>query len=323
MDQPKDSTATELRPSMSPDVRILVTDFGPIAEGMIDLRPLTVFVGPSNTGKTYFAILIYALDRALSGFTRFPRYDAAYHRDDQTADSAVLEEEIRQIQEKLESEEQSLRFSHLPAYMRMAVRSYFSDPGKLGTYLKAQLLRCFDLESIDNLDLSFGSSRGMNIALSISEKDRVLWRFDAATSQTDILTSGYIEDMPLLREAQSGAGLEYDPELRSLFSNVLDSEIGKRIYRESHSDTEAGHNPHPFGLFSNPYYPNIGGWSRLPGPRLSNYPIGDSAIKSSYYLPAARSGIMQSHRVIALPCGACRQSRVRTVRTSDVFRRDG
>ena len=40
-----------------------VTDFGPIISAKLDLRPLTVFVGPSNTGKSYLAILIYALHR--------------------------------------------------------------------------------------------------------------------------------------------------------------------------------------------------------------------------------------------------------------------
>ncbi len=44
-----------------PKVEISVKNFGPIAEADIDLRPLTVFVGPSNTGKTYFATLVYAL----------------------------------------------------------------------------------------------------------------------------------------------------------------------------------------------------------------------------------------------------------------------
>ena len=43
-----------------------VADFGPIVEAKIDLRPLTVFVGPSNTGKSYLAILIYALHRYFS-----------------------------------------------------------------------------------------------------------------------------------------------------------------------------------------------------------------------------------------------------------------
>ena len=38
----------------------------------MDLRPLTVFVGPSNTGKTSLATLIYALHRASEGFGRMP-----------------------------------------------------------------------------------------------------------------------------------------------------------------------------------------------------------------------------------------------------------
>lgn len=45
------------------DLTVTVEDFGPIGEGSVDLRPLTVFVGPSNTGKSYLAILLYALHR--------------------------------------------------------------------------------------------------------------------------------------------------------------------------------------------------------------------------------------------------------------------
>ena len=42
---------------------IEVKDFGPIIEGRVELRPLTVFAGPSNTGKSWLATLIYALLR--------------------------------------------------------------------------------------------------------------------------------------------------------------------------------------------------------------------------------------------------------------------
>ena len=44
-------------------LELTVTNFGPIAEAKVELRPLTVFVGPSNTGKSYMAALIYALHR--------------------------------------------------------------------------------------------------------------------------------------------------------------------------------------------------------------------------------------------------------------------
>ena len=37
------------------NIQIAVENFGPIEKAEIDLRPLTVFVGESNTGKTYLA----------------------------------------------------------------------------------------------------------------------------------------------------------------------------------------------------------------------------------------------------------------------------
>ena len=40
-----------------------VSEFGPIARAAVELRPLTVFIGPSNTGKSWLATLIYALHR--------------------------------------------------------------------------------------------------------------------------------------------------------------------------------------------------------------------------------------------------------------------
>ena len=43
---------------------ISVKNFGPIAEGSVDLKPLTIFVGPSNTGKSYMATAVYAVMRA-------------------------------------------------------------------------------------------------------------------------------------------------------------------------------------------------------------------------------------------------------------------
>ena len=58
--------------------RIEVADFGPIEHAAVDLRPLTVFAGPSNTGKSYLAMLVYALHRIFGSFQpatfRLPSY---------------------------------------------------------------------------------------------------------------------------------------------------------------------------------------------------------------------------------------------------------
>lgn len=51
----------------SANYRLEVADFGPIARANVEFRPLTVFVGPSNTGKSYLAVLVYALHRCLAG----------------------------------------------------------------------------------------------------------------------------------------------------------------------------------------------------------------------------------------------------------------
>ena len=42
-------------------LKVTAKDFGPIIEGTVGLKPLTVFVGPSNTGKSYMATLVYLL----------------------------------------------------------------------------------------------------------------------------------------------------------------------------------------------------------------------------------------------------------------------
>ena len=93
-----------------PKVEIAVENFGPIAEANIDLRPLTVFVGPSNTGKTYFATLVYALHGFLDGFSRIPLLNFAgssfakvVSDSDISANSIASEEEIREIIQKSEN----------------------------------------------------------------------------------------------------------------------------------------------------------------------------------------------------------------------------
>lgn len=48
-------------------LEIEVTNFGPIVEANVELRPFTLFVGPSNTGKSYLAVMIYVLHRMFSG----------------------------------------------------------------------------------------------------------------------------------------------------------------------------------------------------------------------------------------------------------------
>ena len=54
---------TRAKATTHPPLTLDVTDFGPIARASVELRPLTVFVGPGNTGKTWLTTLVYALYR--------------------------------------------------------------------------------------------------------------------------------------------------------------------------------------------------------------------------------------------------------------------
>ena len=40
---------------------VLISDFGPIKKAAISLRPLTIFIGTNNTGKSYAAMLVHSL----------------------------------------------------------------------------------------------------------------------------------------------------------------------------------------------------------------------------------------------------------------------
>jgi len=46
---------------MIKSVRLKVKNFGYVGEGEIELVPITVLIGPNNTGKSYTAMLLYAL----------------------------------------------------------------------------------------------------------------------------------------------------------------------------------------------------------------------------------------------------------------------
>jgi hypothetical protein len=49
-------------------IKLTVEDFGPIRSAKnVEVRPLTVFVGPNNCGKSYLAMLVHALCRTPEG----------------------------------------------------------------------------------------------------------------------------------------------------------------------------------------------------------------------------------------------------------------
>ena len=243
------------------------------------MRPLTIFVGPSNTGKTYFAILVYALRRILRGFPRLPViHPSQYHsigldrRADETpTDEDALEEDVLEILSKIEAHERPFSFGDLPIRVRQIAESTLNDPNLLGAILSAELQRCFDLDSVPELIGSSGSAN-MSIALETNESRTSLWHFEMEVSESNVSTLGRIEDIVILPAGITRERSAFEYVLEE-FEELGEEDRGVEAFREIQN---------PADLLEQLIHPWAASWR-----------------DRTHYLPAARSGIMQSHRVIA------------------------
>ena len=265
-------------PPAGPDVRIEATNFGPIEHAAVDLRPLTVFVGPSNTGKTYFAVLIYALYRILGGFRRFPvPFHRGYRRGmlsapggPAAAETVLRRRELRDLLDKLEADAASFSLCDVPERARDAVRTFLLDSETLQAGLETEFMRCFDVESASELVRLPGRQREMEISLAVREKNRNLWGLRAGVSESGVIADSRLEE-----------DMAFFPE------GGLDSTFARRIRILSRRlGPAAGDRGYPIEAFFEELF-------------FAAFRSGGAQEGDTYYLPAARSGIMQSHRVIA------------------------
>ena len=267
--------------STPPDVRMEVKNFGPIAQGSVDLRPLTVFVGKSNTGKTYLATLIYALRRITDGFSRFPFFvfnhifPLADFDIDNSLSEDVIEEEFRKVIDKLEDVDRAFRFSDLPKSMHDASQTILEDAEEVGW--KDELVRCFDLESVSDIVSLFGYSNRAEVSVIVSENGRDLWRLTLEIVESDVKMCVLIEDedMVLLPKGRERKNLSWR------FSRLPDLERDEPRFKNRR---------YSLNMFFVDILEYILFQARAVNPNLP---------AETHYLPAARSGIMQSHRVIA------------------------
>ena len=235
------------RPPKAPMVTISVENFGPIEHGKIDLRPMNIFVGPSNTGKTWFAVLIYALHRMLDGFFDFlPVMAYLPHEFPQNVKA------IQKILDKLNSSSGKLLFSDLDEEDRENFQSIFTNPEFLGNSLRDELERCFDLDAASDLIRMSKDCNEACVSLKIEGSAEVSWNFHMSIlSNSDIHTNGKMEDFDLKR-----------------VENAFEKKVEKIFSGEQISD----------------FFTNLSREMERP---------------DAHYLPADRSGIMHTYRVVA------------------------
>ncbi len=253
-------------------IQIDVRNVGPISSASVKLKPLTVFVGPSNTGKTYLSTVTYALHRVLSGFRRLPvphrslihPYDILESERPTPSsvrrDSGVSADAITSLLVKCSTRDEPFMFSDLSEPIRDSVMSVLRNPELLGRDVEIELKRCFDSAAVGDLIRMSDQTDKMRIAVRIGDDNHDYWHFGANLSDQNISVAGAIGNMILISQTE-------DPAL----------------YPVMKLRDQSGHTP--TSLFLNALL-DVGTGNRtgIP-PRI-------------YYLPAARGGIMQSHHMI-------------------------
>ena len=265
-----------------------VSDFGPIAEAKIELRPLTVFVGPSNTGKSYLAILIYALHRFLGpefpglGFgNRFMFHPSPFPpslRDNLTLSDRELGTVLHWARDSF-SKPIGKRGSDpgkivVPEEIVALVRPVFEQMDGFAEYFDAEVRRCFGVDEFRQL-IRRPRTKGTKVTLRR--------RVDA--------------------EAGDAEPLEFTFSTRGKkprFSSSVPP--GTALY------VPAGEGPFRWSL--------QGIAETLPGAAdpdedktlrrtlllhlfdaVFSYSVGEAS-RYAYYLPADRTGVMHAHRVV-------------------------
>ena len=123
-----------------------VADFGPIARACVELRPLTVFVGPSNTGKSWLATLVYALHHYFGNSARGPgpwvwaTFDAPLPEGASTALLRIAEQLSRSVSASAEPAERI----ELTVPVTAAIRMYLEQQSAA---IGEEIERCFGVDT--------------------------------------------------------------------------------------------------------------------------------------------------------------------------------
>ena len=240
-----------------------VKDFGPIAQASVELRPFTVFVGASNTGKSYLAILLYALHQFFGGFADpigtgyLPgRLRRLSHTPKQMSDDQFetmiswLRTMLEEAQGKRELEAQ------LPDNLAALVRPVLQDVGEMTPLLDAEARRCFGVAELgDLIRQPAGGHAKIAMRRHFGDGNAGGYDFDIMPSQ-------------------------------SKFAPVVPEGMPLRVRRESFRQLH-------WWLRR----PSTGRLSADLAGLVVPYVVGDVA-RPIHYLPADRAGVMHAHRVV-------------------------
>ena len=271
------------------NLELTVTNFGPIAEARIELRPMTVFVGPSNTGKSYLASLIYALQRSSSSYSeesrkwRFlPKQFWTHHASKTKSRSHSLSEEdmeglfywIKEVTGfSFNSEPEDTELVELPENVAKLVMPLLRDFFFFGENLDHQVARCFGVDQTKELrryNCEHDSLIVLNGHLSSESQERIPFSYEwGLTEQGSTMNVSLPDESPMQLDL-----LEFK------------NNIGRFWLENEEWPDEA-----PEQVFAAIQFLIAIARAVITG-------MVGPVSRPAYYLPADRAGVMHSHQVV-------------------------
>ena len=259
--------------SSSRNYSIKVDNFGPIVNAQVDLRPLTVFIGPSNTGKSYLAILIYALHQFFGaaqggGYWRRARYRRIRH----ALSNLRSFEASKAVQESLANWLAGIaegREPALPEDVVAAIRPVLERP-QVDRELATEIRRCFGVEDHKDLVRQPGTRSIAKIGLAIPQESgsqAVHYVFEFGKGRPR-----FWGELPVAGPMTIGGGIPRELRYEAQFRMGVDDP----------SSSEKGRLVSVWLLLANLLF------TSLTGPLTCD----------AFYLPADRTGVMHSHQVV-------------------------
>lgn len=261
-------------------IELEVNDFGPVVAAKIDLRPLTVFIGPSNTGKSYLAILTYALHRHFSDesnlvnrrFRRMPTMFIDHYGSRKWPERTI--EEFIDLAKKIgiESEQnrpaKSINFSDSIVEF---IRSKFEDQGNT---IGDVILRCFGVNHSKDL-VRKGKKGSANIVLRKRNEN----------------TSDPIEHRMEINSSFGSFNTKFPDR------NEIRLKLGKNEYLSRYLQHSAMRLISQSGLEGEPKNSHLWEFSQAIIDCMRPQIVGPLRAPA-FYLPADRTGIMHAHSVV-------------------------
>ena len=257
---------------------VKVADFGPISKAEVDLRPLTVFVGPSNTGKSYLAILIYALHKFFEDRASIlPRHSRDWMLSGNKArkPSPKIAEALVEIAEQIiaQKEKKSTEDSiFLPNRIANELSSVLDAQGES---FSREIRRCFGVDNVDSLVRKEHQGKAHITLQRQSPEDIFPASYELTLGAKEVKSKAAVTKRGPMRIKTSFKDVDYSIDFSSIAYEIL-----------RQSRTERGLTSWDWGL----------AMDLLTGLTMSQ--VSGPLRFPAFYLPADRTGVMHAHNVV-------------------------